>query len=343
MSDEETKSPPEGDEQDAGAEAPETEQPEESAQEEVASASAEAPSPEKAAPEATEEKEPTAAEASGEQAGQEAAPPKDEPAPAADEGEPAQAEDEEAAAKAKAAAAAKAKAAALAAAKAKREAEEALKEVWERDPETPEWQEADDDELVDALRQAAPGAIESARTFAGDLTLGVTREAIRAVATALKEDHGFTLMVDVCGVDYGEREEGRFGVVYHVYSPEKNRRVRLKIATGEDGEVPSVAPVWRGANWPEREVWDMYGIRFADHPDLTRILLWEGFNGYPLRKDFPVEGIDTGSAIYPEYYESGTGPVTKAGTGWLVPEPPAPPEPEQPEAVEDAGEPAADG
>ena len=79
--------------------------------------------------------------------------------------------------------------------------------------------------------------------------------------------------------------------------------------------------MWRGASWPEREVYDMYGIRFSNHPDLTRILLWEGFNGYPLRKDFPVEGIDTGSAIYPEYYEEGQGPISGTGTGWKPPKP----------------------
>ncbi|MDX1645090.1 MAG: NADH-quinone oxidoreductase subunit C, partial [Thermoanaerobaculia bacterium] len=94
-----------------------------------------------------------------------------------------------------------------------------------------------------------------------------------------------------------------------------------------------VTPVWRGANWPEREVYDMYGVRFSGHPDMTRILLWEGFNGYPLRKDFPVEGIDTGTAIYPEYYEDEAGPIAGTGTGWKVPEPP---EPEAEDAEESA-------
>jgi len=119
------------------------------------------------------------------------------------------------------------------------------------------------------------------------------------------------------------RREAPLEVVYIFYSLEANRRVRLRVRLAEDVEVPSVTPVFAGANWPEREAYDMFGIRFAQHPDLTRILLWEGFNGYPLRKEFPVEGIDTGAAIYPEFYEDSAGPVAGTGTGWKPPEPPA--------------------
>jgi NADH-quinone oxidoreductase subunit C len=127
--------------------------------------------------------------------------------------------------------------------------------------------------------------------------------------------------VDICGADYPKREP-RFDVVYHAYSFEANRRVRLRVTTDEATPVPSVTAVWRAANWSEREVYDMYGVRFAEHPDMTRILLWEGFNGYPLRKDFPVEGLDTGSAIYPEYYDETAGPVAGTGTGWKPAKPP---------------------
>ena len=77
-------------------------------------------------------------------------------------------------------------------------------------------------------------------------------------------------------------------------------------ADGE--EVPSIASVYLAADWPERETWDMFGIRFSGHPDLRRILTWEGFHGHPLRKDFPVEGIDTGAAVYPEEWPEGAGP-----------------------------------
>jgi NADH/F420H2 dehydrogenase subunit C len=137
--------------------------------------------------------------------------------------------------------------------------------------------------------------------------------------------------VDVCGADYPKREP-RFDVVYHAYSFEANRRVRLRVKTDEATPVPTVCRVWRTANWSEREVYDMYGVRFSDHPDMTRILLWEGFNGYPLRKDFPVEGIDTGSAIYPEYYGEAAGPVAGTGTGWKPAKPPATPAPVAPAA-----------
>jgi NADH-quinone oxidoreductase subunit C len=225
--------------------------------------------------------------------------------------------------KARAEAAAKAKAEAAARAKAAKEAAEAAKPPWEKDPKAPEISDASGDPLVESLRQKHPRAVGEATATAGDLALVVSREEIREVCASLKEEHGFHLLVDICGADYPEREEARFEVIYHVYSLEANRRVRLKVEVPEGEDVPSVTPVWRGADWCEREAYDMYGIRFAGHPDMTRILLWEGFHGYPLRKDFPVEGVDTGSAIYPEYYEADAGPVAGTGTGWKPPEPPS--------------------
>jgi NADH-quinone oxidoreductase subunit C len=152
-----------------------------------------------------------------------------------------------------------------------------------------------EDPLVTALREGLGEAVEAVRISGGDLTLRVRRESIAEVCAALKGTHGFTCLVDLCGVDFPGREP-RFEVVYHAYSPTANRRVRLKVAAGEETPVPSVTAVWRAAGWLEREVWDLYGVRFDGHPELTRILLWEGFDGHPLRKDFPVEGIDTGAA-----------------------------------------------
>ena len=261
-------------------------------------------------------------------------PPAGKPQPPAGESEPA--EDEEAK-KAAAAAAAKAKAEAAAKAKAAKEAAEAAKPPWERDPKVPVWEEAADDELAAALAASHGDGLQAARTFAGDLVLEVAPGALRELAAELKEQHGYTLLVDICGAHYPDRDEGAFEVVHHLYSFAANRRVRLKVRADENGEVPSVVSVWEGANWPEREAWDMFGIRFADHPDMTRILMWEGFNGHPLRKEFPVEGVDTGAAIYPEYYEEQAGPVAGTGTGW---KPTPPPEPEPPAA--EASEPAAE-
>ncbi len=196
------------------------------------------------------------------------------------------------------------------------------KPPWLADPATPEWQDADEDSLAQALVAAHDDAILSALTFAGDLLLEIAADRIAEVCEGLKQ-RGYTMLVDLCGVDYPDRDE-RFDVIYQLYSFDDNRRIQLKVRVNEDDEIPTVCGVWRAANWMEREAWDMYGIRFSGHPDLTRILTWEGFNGHPLRKDFPVEGIDTGAAAYPEYYLEDQGPVAGTGTGWKPPQPPEP-------------------
>ncbi len=238
--------------------------------------------------------------------------------------------EEEAAKKAEAAAKAKAAAEAKAVAVAKKAAIEAAKPPWERDAVTPTWEEAGEDPLAVAMATKFGEAILSARSYAGDLTLEVELGSIAKVAAEFKARHGFTFLVDLCGADYPDREK-RFDVVYQLHSFTSGRRIRLRVTTDEETPVPTVCEVWKAANWCEREVYDMYGVRFEGHPDMTRILLWEGFNGHPLRKDFPVEGIDTGAAIYPEYYEDEAGPITGTGTGWMQPKPPV-------EADEEAGE-----
>jgi NADH-quinone oxidoreductase subunit C len=266
---------------------------------------------------------------------QDAKPPGESPEP------PAPAADDAAAkAAAKAEAIAKAKAAAAAKPKPAHHEEDPNKPIWEKDPTAPEWQDGASDPLAVAIQEEFGDAIESARSFAGDLTFQVRRDAIAQVSASLKTKHAFTYLVDVCGVDFPKREP-RFDVVYHLYSFAANRRIRLKVTADEATPVPTVCRVWVAANWPEREVYDMFGVRFEGHPDMTRILLWEGFNGYPLRKDFPIEGIDTGSAIYPEYYEESAGPVTGTGTGWKPPKPPAPAAaPAEKPAAKPAGEPS---
>jgi NADH-quinone oxidoreductase subunit C len=161
---------------------------------------------------------------------------------------------------------------------------------------------------VESMRSGVPDSVVSAREYARQVTVVVAREKIAQVARYLKEREDFRYCVDVTAVDWKKREP-RFDVVYHFYSFSKNDRIRVKCGVADGQEVPSIAEVFLAANWPEREAYDMFGIRFAGHPDLRRILTWEGFNGYPLRKDFPLEGVDTGAAIYPEEWPEGGGPT----------------------------------
>ncbi len=218
-------------------------------------------------------------------------------------------------------AAAKAKAAALKAAKEKAAAEGGAeapaepKPPWEEKPQPPAHEEATGDGDVTALGEAMPGSVLAADRFAGDVTVTVPRERVLDVCTHLKGERDFTFLVDLTAVDWPEREAGRFDVVYWMHRFSDSKRLRVVAAVGEGETVASVAGVWRTANWMEREVFDMFGITFAGHPNLERILTWEGFNGHPLRKDFPVEGIDTGAAIYPDVYPPGGGPVVEPAEG----------------------------
>ena len=145
--------------------------------------------------------------------------------------------------------------------------------------------------LLRSLRERFGEAVLSTHAFRGDATAIVDRGSSVAVLTFLRDDPeaAFDMLVDVTAVDYLGRKP-RFEVVYHLYSIEKNHRVRIKVPVEEDDPVvPSVVPVWSGANWLERETWDLYGIRFDGHPDLRRIYLYEEFEGHPLRKDYPKE------------------------------------------------------
>jgi NADH-quinone oxidoreductase subunit C len=170
------------------------------------------------------------------------------------------------------------------------------------------------DPLVAAVVSRVDDAVIDAREMVGEVTLFIDRDRIVEVAQTFKES-GFVYLVDLAGIDYSKfpnHAGPRFSVAYTLYSFQKNARVRLRVWTDEDTPVPSVTSVWRTANWHEREAFDMFGITFSGHPNLERILMWEGFNGYPLRKDFPVRGIDTGARIYPEVFPEGGGP--KAGS-----------------------------
>jgi len=154
------------------------------------------------------------------------------------------------------------------------------------------------------------GAIVDAKDFAGEITLFAEAGRIVEVCESFKAG-GFTYLVDLAGVDYSKYPAWsgqRFGVSYTLYSFAKNDRVRIRIAVPDSLSVASVTSVWKTADWHERETFDMYGIVFEGHPKLERILMWEGFNGHPLRKDFPIRGIDTGARIYPEAFPAGGGP-----------------------------------
>jgi NADH-quinone oxidoreductase subunit C len=145
--------------------------------------------------------------------------------------------------------------------------------------------------LVARLRGAVADAVRAAHAFRGDVTVIIPREKLLEVCRFLRDDAElrFDMLTDVTAVDYLGRVP-RFEVVYHLYSVPLNHRIRVKVALEErDPRVPSLVPIWAGANWLERETWDLYGIVFEGHPDLRRIYLYEEFQGHPLRKDYPKE------------------------------------------------------
>jgi NADH-quinone oxidoreductase subunit C len=145
--------------------------------------------------------------------------------------------------------------------------------------------------LTASVTTALGAAIKSTSTAFGELTVTAAREGIVDVLTKLRDSEGckFEILIDICGVDYPARAN-RFDVVYHLLSPRLNQRIRVKLETNEADAVPSVIPVFPAANWFEREAYDMYGILFSGHPDLRRLLTDYGFQGHPLRKDFPLTG-----------------------------------------------------
>jgi len=126
----------------------------------------------------------------------------------------------------------------------------------------------------------------------GELTVTVAGDDLVDVVTFLRDDPAcqFISIIDVCGADYPSRDK-RFDVVYHFLSPKKNLRIRVRVMTDEETPVPSITGVYPGADWYERETYDLYGVLFSGHPDLRRLLTDYGFDGHPLRKDFPLTGF----------------------------------------------------
>ena len=149
--------------------------------------------------------------------------------------------------------------------------------------------DADLSKLGKAILKEAKGLVTGADVQYGELTLTGPAGKIVEALTYLRDVQGFHQLIDLCGVDYPEREK-RFDVVYHLLSMTKNSRIRLKVQADEDTAVPSVVNVDSAADWFEREAFDMYGVFFDGHPDLRRILTDYGFHGHPLRKDFPMTG-----------------------------------------------------
>ncbi len=147
-------------------------------------------------------------------------------------------------------------------------------------------------DLGQAIAGALPAAGVQVQVAFDELTIGIEREHIVEVVRFLRDDPrcAFVCFLDLCGVDYPSREK-RFDVVVHLLSPKHNRLIRVKTTTDETTPVASLTPVFPSANWFEREAYDLYGILFSGHPDLRRILTDYGFEGHPLRKDFPMTGF----------------------------------------------------
>ncbi|WP_420404893.1 NADH-quinone oxidoreductase subunit C [Nisaea sp.] len=146
-------------------------------------------------------------------------------------------------------------------------------------------------ELAEYLRNQLSTELVEVGFVLDELVLRTRPQHICKVLTFLRDDSQcqFRCLVDICGTDYPEREL-RFDVVYNLLSVQQNNRIRVKVATDEQTPVPSATAVFPSANWFERETWDMYGVFFSDHPDLRRLLTDYGFEGHPLRKDFPLTG-----------------------------------------------------
>ncbi len=146
-------------------------------------------------------------------------------------------------------------------------------------------------ELGEYIAASLRDSVSGSNLAYGELMIDANTDHIVKVLTFLRDDTAcqFKILIDICGVDYPERPK-RFDVVYNLLSLTHNQRVRVKLETDEETPVPSVTPVYSAAGWFEREAWDMYGILFAGHPDLRRLLSDYGFEGHPLRKDFPLTG-----------------------------------------------------
>jgi NADH-quinone oxidoreductase subunit C len=139
------------------------------------------------------------------------------------------------------------------------------------------------------LSERFPDAVTDAKFVLGELTLLINPQQLIPFCSALRREHAFERLSSVTGVDSWPIQP-RFEVVYHLHSIKNNSRLRLKVSVGEGEEIESVTPIWKTANWYEREVYDLFGIKFKNHPNLERIMMPVDWEGHPLRKDYPVHG-----------------------------------------------------
>ena len=151
-------------------------------------------------------------------------------------------------------------------------------------------------QIADRMKERFPEEVLDIKEFRGQVSVSVRKDRIMEICRFLHDEPDLYLdyLIDLCGVDYLGKKENRFEVVYHLYSIRHRHALRLKAEVPEnDARIDSVTPVWVGVNWHERECYDLFGIVFAGHPDLRRVLLPEDWEGYPLRKDYPLKGPDT--------------------------------------------------
>jgi len=150
------------------------------------------------------------------------------------------------------------------------------------------------DEAISALRTRLGSAVISEVAFRGETSFSIPLESLRSTMTYLRDELGFNYLIDISSLDHFG-ESPRFEMVYELYTLPGGIHLRIKTTVPDDDEpsVPTVSDLWPTADWHEREVYDMMGIRFSDHPDLRRILMWDGYPYYPLRKDFPLQGKPT--------------------------------------------------
>jgi NADH-quinone oxidoreductase subunit C len=156
-------------------------------------------------------------------------------------------------------------------------------------------------QIIEQINKSLPGSIEEQTVYRDELQVYVKKELFPELMKLLRNDKSFNydLLLDVAGIDRLP-EEPRFELVYVLFSLDHNSRLIIKLKVDISDTVPSMTGIWKSADWPEREVFDLLGINFSDHPDLRRILTWDNFEGHPLRKDFPLRGKDFDKKFDPD-------------------------------------------